>query len=156
MRIRLTALSNFACEILCPCSVCSKRKRSVTWNYREFVSGTKRRSASIDPPSARVREDEGTRKQAGSPFFKHPPRNPQKHSLPACFFYVSIHTTCQPIVNHYCTFFRVMIFFLLYFFNYFTFSSLILDVPCLYRQPTAKKTTSSPSSISLPSLSFAQ
>lgn len=26
---------------------------------------------------------------------------------PACFSYVSIHTTCQPIVNHYCTFFRV-------------------------------------------------
>lgn len=45
----------------------------------------------------------------------------------------------QPIVNHYCTFFRVMIF-LLYFFNYFFFllSSLILDVPCLYHQPTAK------------------
>lgn len=43
---------------------------------------------------------------------------------------------------------RYDIFFLLYFFNYFTFSSLILDVPCLYRQPTAKKTTSSPSYLS--------
>ena len=84
-------------------------------------------------------------------------RNPQKHSLPACFSYFSIHTTCQPIVNHYCTFFsRYDIFFFFYFtfFNYYYyyyyllfiylfifFCSLILDVPCLYRQPTAKKTT---------------
>lgn len=35
---------------------------------------------------------------------------------PACFSYVSIHTTCQPIVNHYCTFFAFMIYFILYFF----------------------------------------
>lgn len=34
---------------------------------------------------------------------------------PACFSYVSIHTTCQPIVNHYCTFFAFMIFYTLLF-----------------------------------------
>lgn len=52
-------------------------------------------------------------------FPQHPSiRNPQKHSLPACFSYFSIHTTCQPIVNHYCTFFSRydIFFFLLYFF----------------------------------------
>lgn len=61
---------------------------------------------------------------------------------PACFSYVSIHTTCQPIVNHYCTFFAFMIFYTLLFLIIF-FCSLILDVPCLYHQPTAKLPISS-------------
>lgn len=50
----------------------------------------------------------------------HPSQKIDKNfPLPACFSYVSIHTTCQPIVNHYCTFFRVYDILYFTFFNYF-------------------------------------
>lgn len=72
-------------------------------------------------------------------FLRRSSRNPQitrcQHASPI----ISIHTTYQPIVNHYCTFFHVMIFFYFTFLIILCFCSLILDMPCLYRQPTAKR-----------------
>lgn len=55
----------------------------------------------------------------------HPSQKIDKNfPLPACFSYVSIHTTCQPIVNHYCTFFRVYDILYFTFFNYFLFVNI--------------------------------